>query len=224
MARKNVRLLRGIRDGIDVFDWTPFRGCDNHDGLYNVLRDPSSAEQPLRGEKVQLFRGSRDRIHDSATHGCAFAKLLDRPPGAYEKKYDVFFLLRVDEGGPTEVRLLAILRDGQEPSQGWYFAVATVLGMTKSRVLILALGDPASSVVLPDGPISPDPVSSRSLRIMDMWLCCCSWRIGKHEQCPAWEVRKSPFPNRLIDVMAQVPRLYMPSPNETARYATLSHC
>jgi len=126
MARESVRSLGDVNTKTDLFDWGPFRDCINCDGLCTVLRDRSAVEKLVRGEKIQLFRGSRDQIHASATQGCAFAKLLDPTPSAHKKTDDVVrFLQRADQGGPTKMVLLSILRDGQAPKQGWHFAVAT---------------------------------------------------------------------------------------------------
>ncbi|KAH6975831.1 heterokaryon incompatibility protein-domain-containing protein, partial [Ilyonectria destructans] len=207
MARQHVRPLREIDNALVPPNWDPFHGCSGCDGLCKVLQDQSAVERLLRGEQIQLFSGSKDQLQRSAAHGCAFAKFL----GPTSDGEPARFLRRSDQGAANKMLLLAIQTGRHAPKYGFQVAVSTIPD------------DPAWSIV-GTSPVDPDPVSPRSLYIMDEWLRRCSSGLQEHSECVTWDARIVSLPTRVIDVSGQVPKLYTPSANESGRYATLSYC
>ncbi len=72
--------------------------------------------------------------------------------------------------------------------------------------------------------ISREGLSDSSVSLMRQWLDQCTAAKGKHVGCGI--AGPTPLPKRLVHVgdSGMRPRLYLPAPVQTGRFAALSHC
>ena len=123
MARMNVPTLHDIQRSDD---FRPFRQCDNCNGSCKALLEPGVIRELLKGQEIQLFRGSAPQIRRNALQGCELAKLLEGmlslevPPWA--QRDVAFFLhasrLREDGKGRRDWRLLSLQKTDSVPPGG----------------------------------------------------------------------------------------------------------
>jgi hypothetical protein len=79
MAQRNIPTLADIRLDTNLFDFRPFQGCDNCDGLCWVLATKTSFSRLLNQQPITLFHGQKLQLWDWAMRGCSFVRLLCGP-------------------------------------------------------------------------------------------------------------------------------------------------